>query len=119
MSPGSFTLRSMQLKGVAALRFGVSLKSASMAEAPKRLTGRPRLACPYAVESIQLGYTAYLRRYISDAIFQATYSYLGVSDSLAGDDDFRPSAHFSSSILCIEGGGSMDASIAPCYAIAS
>jgi hypothetical protein len=44
MSPGSFTLRSMQLKGVAALRFGASLMSASVAEAPKRHTGRLRRA---------------------------------------------------------------------------
>jgi hypothetical protein len=33
MSPGSFTRRSMQLNGIAALRFGVSVMSASVAEA--------------------------------------------------------------------------------------
>jgi hypothetical protein len=45
MSPGSFTRRSMQLNRIAALRYGVSLMSASVAEAPQATAterGRPR-----------------------------------------------------------------------------
>jgi hypothetical protein len=45
MSPGSFTRRSKQLNRIAALRYGASLMSASVAEAPQATAterGRPR-----------------------------------------------------------------------------
>jgi hypothetical protein len=57
MSPGSFIRRSMQLNGIVALRLGFNLMPVSVAEAPKRLEGLPRLARPDAVESLQLGCT--------------------------------------------------------------